>query len=326
MFGLFHPQELTLTALPGAAVVVRAGRENFVLELSSDRDVAHIRITGDGMLMQIGDAAIRSSEIEAGSRDGGAVDFLLAVPGKISRRYSGKLEVKDIRGDLVPVVIMELEVAVASAVQAESARDTSLEALKAQAVATRSYFVAAKGRHRDFDFCDTTHCQFLREPPAPASRAVFAAKSTSGLVLAYRDRPFAAMFTRSCSGRTRTPAEPGGSDQEYPYFAVDCDYCRTHPWRWRSRLTRDDADRLIRLGESGRLEVCRRLGWNAVPSNNFTVRGTAQPVLLYGSGQGHGIGLCQQGAGSMAAAGADFRKILDHYYPNASLISVHPQD
>ncbi len=84
-------------------------------------------------------------------------------------------------------------------------------------------------------------------------------------------------------------------------------------------------DRLIRLGEAGRLEICRRLGWNAVPSNSFTERGSTQPVLLEGNGQGHGIGFCQQGAGSMAAAGADFRKILDHYYPNAALISVHPQ-
>src|ERR1039458_7897639 len=44
-------------------------------------------------------------------------------------------------------------------------RHAPSEALKALAVAARSYFVAGKGRHRDFDFCDTTHCQFLREAP-----------------------------------------------------------------------------------------------------------------------------------------------------------------
>src|SRR5208283_1270192 len=65
---------------------------------------------------------------------------------------------------LTAVVTMDLEPAVASVVAAEGTVDAPSEALKALAVAARSYFVAGKGRHRDFDFCDTTHCQFLREP------------------------------------------------------------------------------------------------------------------------------------------------------------------
>jgi len=39
-------------------------------------------------------------------------------------------------------------------------------------------------------------------------------------------------------------------------------------------------------------------------------------------GQGHGIGLCEAGARAMAAAGADYRQILAHYYPNATVIST----
>jgi peptidoglycan hydrolase-like amidase len=39
------------------------------------------------------------------------------------------------------------------------------EALKAQAVVTRSSYVSARNRHPLFDFCDTTHCQFLRQAP-----------------------------------------------------------------------------------------------------------------------------------------------------------------
>ena len=102
---------------------------------------------------------------------------------------------------------MDLETAVASVVAAEGTVDTPSEALKALAVAARSYFVAGKGRHRDFDFCDTTHCQFLREPPASNSAATQAVSATRGLVItyqsAYQSQPIAAMYTRSCSGRTR---------------------------------------------------------------------------------------------------------------------------
>jgi stage II sporulation protein D (peptidoglycan lytic transglycosylase) len=65
--------------------------------------------------------------------------------------------------------------------------------------------------------------------------------------------------------------------------------------------------------------VDRRLGWNAVPSNSFETREEGDSVILEGSGQGHGIGLCQRGAEAMAAGGANFREVLRHYFPNTSL-------
>ena len=68
-------------------------------------------------------------------------------------------------------------------------------------------------------------------------------------------------------------------------------------------------------GEASRLNIGRRLGWDAVPSNNFTARSDAKGVVLEGTGQGHGIGLCQAGAKAMAQSGAGFREILAHYYP-----------
>ena len=74
-------------------------------------------------------------------------------------------------------------------------------------------------------------------------------------------------------------------------------------------------------GEASRLDVDRRRGWDAVPSNNFTAHSDAQGFVLEGSGQGHGIGLCQAGARAMAQAGATFRDILEHYYPNIVLMN-----
>ncbi|HUL16688.1 MAG TPA: SpoIID/LytB domain-containing protein [Terriglobales bacterium] len=321
VLGLFHPHELELRAVPTKALVITISGETFVLEPRSPNSDARIKISGHQMLVAIHGGEIRGVELHASGRNS-ACSFFLSVPGRVNRRYRGTLSITVKDGELSPVVAMDLETAVASVVQAESRPHTPDEALKSQAVVTRSYFVAGKGRHESFDFCDLAHCQVMRDDPAQGSPAVHAAEETAGLVLAYQGKPIAAMFTRSCGGRTRTPSELGMPVNGYPYFSVVCDYCHTSPFRWTRKLSREDAALLIAKGEAGRLAVDRRLGWNAVPSNNFTARPEGDEMILEGTGQGHGIGLCQRGAMDMATRGADFRQILDHYFPNATLIHV----
>src|SRR5262249_5404541 len=124
-----------------------------------------------------------------------AAEFAVAVPGKLSRRYQGTLEVAAQAGELGMVVQIENENALASIAAAVSPPGAPLEAMKAQAVATRSFLIAGRGRHKGFDFCDTTHCQFLRAPPAAGSPTAQAAAATRGLVLAYKGQAFAAMYS-----------------------------------------------------------------------------------------------------------------------------------
>jgi len=322
VFGLFHPRQLAVSARAGSALVVHAASESWVLEESSGVNSADIRIGGDNVVLLIGTRIFRASKITVSSRNNGPADFDLAIAGKIRRHFRGTLEVKADSQKLTAVVTMDLETAVASVVAAESTMNTPSEALKALAVAARSYFVAGKGRHRDFDFCDTTHCQFLREPPASNTAAAQAVYATRGLVIAYQSQTFAAMYTRSCSGRTLTPAELGLPFTAYPYYSVDCKYCREHPSRWQSRLFAEDAATLQVSNESSRLSLDRRLGWSAVPSNTFVMRKEGEQTVLRGVGQGHGMGLCQTGARAMAEEGADYREILAHYYPNTVIVTL----
>jgi stage II sporulation protein D len=321
VLGLFHPRQLALSAPIGGALVLHAGKESIVLETSSGVHSASISMDANDLILAVGAGRIRASSLTVAGRKNEHVDFILAIPGKITRRYHGTLEIKLSSGELVAIVTMGLEAAVASVVAAESAPDAPLEALKAQAVAARSYFVAGRERHHDFDSCDTTHCQFLREPPAPESAVAHAVAATRGLVLAYDSRLFAAMYTRSCSGRTRTPAELGLPSAGYPYYSVECRYCQSHPDRWSSYISARDAAALRNFSESARLNVDRRLGWATVPSNDFVVRKENEQIVLRGTGQGHGIGLCQSGAKAMAEEGASFRQILSHYYPNTTIVA-----
>jgi len=322
VLGLFHPRQLTVSAPAGQALIVHADEESIVLERSSGLESASIRTSADGILLTAGPRSIRASALSVSGRENEPVEFVLAVPEKITRRYRGTLAITPSSGTLLAVVTMDRETAVTSVVAAESTPDTPLEALKAQAVATRSYFAASRRRHHDFDFCDTTHCQFLRAPPAPGSAAAAAVAATRDLVLAYNSQPFAALYTRSCSGRTHTPAEVGLPSAAYPYYSVECKYCRAHPVRWVSRISAQDAASLRSSDEAARLGVVRRLGWAAVPSNDFVVEEERDQVFLKGTGQGHGIGLCQAGAKAMAREGADFRQILSHYYPNSTIVSL----
>jgi stage II sporulation protein D len=61
--------------------------------------------------------------------------------------------------------------------------------------------------------------------------------------------------------------------------------------------------------------VGRVLGWNILKSSRFEVSRAGSNFVFHGSGFGHGLGLCQEGAHVMAARGANSQKILEKYFP-----------
>ena len=204
VFSLFRPTELRVSPVSSALLVT----------------------TGDARIILEGRQTFTiSGPVRVSAPDGSDTDFRLSIPGKIERKFHGILTVQAGDHKLIAVVAMDREVAVASVVAAEMPPSTPMEALKAQAVVARAYFAAAGPRHDGFDFCDTTHCQFLREWPPPSEDAFQATRETGGLVLAYLGKPFAALYSASCGGRTRSLDNIGSG---YPYYSVPCDFCRRH--------------------------------------------------------------------------------------------------
>ncbi len=282
VLGLFHTHELVVAPEGDTELLVSAGDKQMFLRARSECSSVAIRQNAEQLAVHCGEKVLRGAQIRFTGRNQQAASFVLTLPGKVTRRYEGLLEIKAEHGELISVITMDLETAVASIVRAESNPGTPLEALEAQAVVSRSYLVANKGRHKNFDFCDLTHCQALREPPAPPSPSAEAAAATRGLVLTFEGRVVASMFTRSCGGRTRTPQELGLPPGGYPYFAVACAACQADPVRWSRRLSAEDAALLSSKGEAGRLALCRKLGWNSVPSNSFTARDVKGEVQIDG--------------------------------------------
>lgn len=214
VFGLFHPREVDIEPWGASRVEVRCG------------GVSQRILEGRAAV-----ARLNSDCTAATPLNGADADFVLSIPGKIRRHYRGTLRTTHAAGsaEVVVSVTMALETAVASTVAAEAPPDAGSAMLEAQAIVTRSYFAAGRGRHREFDFCDTTHCQFLKDPPAEDSPAARATRATAGQVLTFHGRVFAAFYAARCEGLlVPLPASRVDSD-EYPYFAVRCEYCLRHP-------------------------------------------------------------------------------------------------
>jgi len=202
VFSLFHPTELDVQAARASILL---------LEQNGHRET----IEGSRTIKIFGNATVTG-------REGEAAKFVLSVPGKIRREFQGRLEVREQDSHLIAIVRMEMETAVASIVAAESPPGAGLEARKAQAVVARSFLIATHGRHQGFDFCDTTHCQFLRDAPAPSSLSAKATEETKELVVAYQGRAIAALYSANCGGKTRSLEDAGWNAEAYPYFAIDC--------------------------------------------------------------------------------------------------------
>lgn len=118
-------------------------------------------------------------------------DALHCSGGKVlinGRSYSGQLELSR-RGDgLIAINRLDLEDYVASVVGAEMPSHWHAEALKAQAVAARSYALVhlARPAAQDYHLGDTTRWQVFAGDQSRTSRTEQATKDTRGIILSYR--------------------------------------------------------------------------------------------------------------------------------------------
>ncbi|HEK86352.1 MAG TPA: SpoIID/LytB domain-containing protein [Candidatus Aminicenantes bacterium] len=128
--------------------------------------------------------------------------------------------------------------------------------------------------------------------------------------------------------------------------------------RWTIRLSREDLEKnirkyyprigqlldlkIIRRGKSGRVAEMQIIGDKSIIGlKGLKIRSVLnlKDTLFYidreydadqhlthfiftGRGWGHGVGLCQVGAYGMAMAGADYKKILQHYYHNVKIEKI----
>ena len=229
------------------------------------------------------------------------------------------------------------------------------EALKAQAVAARTYTAKAMagGKHGGKLCTDSTCCQafcdaaaFVSFTPEEREKAADAVRETDALVLTYDGALIEATFFSCSGGRTEDAVAVWGTD--YPYLRsvespgeeaakYDTDSRlvskreletaleitlsdNAASWAGAVQLTSGGGVETIELGGKRFLGVYLRKALG-LRSTAFTVTPEGDALRFDTRGYGHRVGLSQYGANAMAADGADFREILRHYYPGTALLN-----
>ncbi|MGO9254702.1 MAG: SpoIID/LytB domain-containing protein [Bryobacteraceae bacterium] len=85
--------------------------------------------------------------------------------------------------------------------------------------------------------------------------------------------------------------------------------------RARTLVLEGAGERVRIAAGSFRLAMGREVGWNTVRSDRYRVGSSGGRLVFDGTGSGHGVGLCQRGAGQMGVEGHTWREILAFYYP-----------
>jgi stage II sporulation protein D len=232
-------------------------------------------------------------------------------------------------------------------VPAEMPSSWPLEALKAQAIAARTYAYANLGKHgKDgYDMKDTTDDQVYSGVKAESTASNAAVSATGGVVMTYEGNPICAYFHSASGGITESSENVWG--RPLPYLRAVMDYDQQSPLAtWNRTFSVDqiesalasDVGRLLSIDVVSRsqsrrachllvvgtrgaqitnAETVRRV--LKLPSTNFNVSVLDNAYLFSGRGFGHGLGLSQWGAKGLAEQGYNAAQILTYYYRNVSL-------
>jgi stage II sporulation protein D len=269
----------------------------------------------------------------------------------------GPLEIQSGPSGLTLINWIELEDYVAGGVSGEVGDKWPLEALKAQAVAARTYVLYKKVENQlqPFDVVAGVQDQVYHGHSKRAASVLEAVTATRGQVVTYDHRPIFAAYSSTAAGPTEDALYVWALD--LPYLkGVDCPFDEQAPrYDWRTSFTFDYLEQQLRkegynVGKvatftpytftpSGRVDRVRLLhsrgeiilrgqdlrrvvGYSKIFSTQFSIESFGPEVVVVGHGAGHAVGMCQWGMREMAVLGYDYQSILRHYYPGTTLLPI----
>jgi stage II sporulation protein D len=175
--------------------------------------------------------------------DGGADGFVLKGRGA----YRGILELRPSAFGMNEVNAAALDDYVRGVVSAESPSSWPLEALKAQAVAARTYAITTSKGGNGFDQYADTRSQMYGGMGAETPSTDQAVAETAGQVVTYQGKPVVTYFFSTSGGRTEDVENVFGGPADPWLRSVDDPYDNVSPrHRWKFTMTLASAQ--ARLG------------------------------------------------------------------------------
>ncbi|OGX50440.1 MAG: hypothetical protein A2267_09320 [Omnitrophica WOR_2 bacterium RIFOXYA12_FULL_38_10] len=251
---------------------------------------------------------------------------------------------------------LDLELYVKGVLYHEVSHKWPIEAIKAQAVATRTYalYQTIVNKDQQFDVTSDIYSQVYGGRNAERFRTNIAAERTKKQILKYEGKVLPAYFHANCGGHTEDVSELWKHDLA-PLKGVVCAFCAKGPhneWKinFQLKVIQEKLNEkgykvglikgieILEKNRSGRVKMLKietrddksitvsgkdfrnAIGPNDLKSNKYDLVMKGYYVDVVGQGWGHGVGMCQWGAYQMANENYNYKDILEHYYPGAKIV------
>ncbi len=270
--------------------------------------------------------------------------------------YRGDISIHREGDSLVVVNYVDIEDYVKGVMTNEMIASWDEEALKAQAVVARSFAMYHILKYPDRVYNIESNKIQYKGKDTEDPRTNKAVDRTKGEVVFFNGSLLLPHFCSSCGGHTEYAGNVWEAWFRFPE-PVPCPYCeKTNEHDWEKKLGKKqmalklrqagvDVDKVKSVipdrksafggritqfavktgGKTRRVRINKlrfALGTDVIKSGMLTVQNGKDEILFRGKGWGHGVGMCQFGAKSMADLGYSYEAILKYYYPDSRLKRV----
>lgn len=349
-----EPPEMEVTLLKEASVARLAVHSPYrILDIKNGKSLR------EGSSLPRTDVTLDKGQLTLGGIRLGAngVRVVARVDGTLELEgtpYRGEIcLLKDAKGGLAAIEKLDVESYVLGVLGSEMPNYWEPEALKAQAITARTFALYLKGNGVTLSSLHLAYKGTSKETPA-LRRIV---DQTRGIVMLYKRDLFPAYFHSTCGGHTENANLVFGKDDIPPLKGVKCGYCKdSRYYQWSREVSKQELEKDLRKAYPSLKEIWEvrprdrgpgrhaslveikyasgsyrmnanefrlLVGPNHLLSTAFEVADNGETIKFSGSGWGHGVGLCQYGAETMAKDGSAWQGILKKYYPGVEFVKIY---
>ncbi|MFN4227344.1 MAG: SpoIID/LytB domain-containing protein [Candidatus Ratteibacteria bacterium] len=256
---------------------------------------------------------------------------------------------------------IEIEEYISGVVAKEMNENWAIEALKAQAVVSRTYLIwkMIKNKNSYYDIENSIYNQLYQDcKNEKIKSAVF---ETKGEILTTENGEIVPVFFHACSGGiTANPSDVWKGKFPLDYSVLDpysddapfSSWEKNIPKKYLSEIFKIPIEKIeiIEKDKTNRVKLLKiitkkgnviritgtefreKVNQNTqvyfnnpyiIPSTMFEIIDKGENIIFIGKGYGHGVGLSQWGAKKMAEIGFDYKNILKFYFPNLEIRKIY---